>query len=1453
MANYTAGTAYLRIAPSMQGFNTTLRNELRSITPEPELGVQIKPKMTGFKSELQRELRELTPPPSVRVRVTPNLSRFRTDLFIALNQMAPPPVADVRVKPSMVGFRAALRAEVAALGLPDLEVVVKPIWRPGTQIIPRPEIDVWVRPHWRGGLGPLPDQTVNVRADKNSFATVGRMLGGLGKLFLGLVVPAAAVVGVSALSGAVGALTAAAIASVGALALIPALITAIGITVGAVKLGMTGFADTLKQTDPTKFAEGLAKLSPAARAAAVEIRSLSPAWTALRLDVQNALFRDVAATIDSLARIYLPVLRTGLTGTATSLSYATGGFREFAESSRTVADTRFLFDNTNTSVKIMSGSLDAVLRIFRDVAVVGSTFLPGLATGWAGAAQRASEYVAAARESGALAGVIQGGLDALRMLGDLFSNVGNIIGTVWRASQEAGGGFLQTMIQATDQAGQFLNSVNGYGALVTIFTTLRDIVSAFMPGLIAFVNSLATGIRILGPALPPIATAMSALLIAISPLIVVAAQIAAILGGALAQAVMALVPLVSTMASVIGTILLAAMRAIEPLFPVLLEVFRNLVPPLQSVAVTIGNVLVSALRLLAPFLPPLVDQFGRIIVALVPVVDALLKVGSAILNAVLPVVPVLVGAILTLIEKAVIPLLPPLVRLVESILPGVVATINVLVPVIEFLARILVNVLVWTIETIVIPIINFLAATIETINKVWQNAGQVVDTTWRNISTFISDAYTGVIKPTLDFLVSILDNVVGPAFNVLWTIIRIAIGAIAALIQLAWDTIIAPVFNAIVAFVRDVLGPIFTFFWQSVIVPVWNGIQSVINTVWTFVRDVIFQPIVNFINGPLTSANNVLLNNVIMPVWNGIQSVISTVWNAIRDNVFSPLVNFVTRTIPDAFNAGVRVVSDVWNTIKKALRDPIQAVIDVVYNRGIVASWNKIADFVGLPGQKLEIFNLPQYATGGPVTKPTALIAGEAGPEYILSAPAVRNMGGMAEVDKLHKRARERDGLKALNRGNIIDGASHDGPGAIRTGFGGVKPHVAMAGHFLKSKFGIGVVGGVGARGNVSDHPVGLALDFMTGGENGTALAQYAIQNMGHLGVKYAIWRQQINQGRGWTGMADRGSPTANHMDHVHVSFNAGAGGTAAGGIGGLTGGAAAPPFDPIAWVMGQFGNILGDISGIGAGKGGVWALVRGFGSKVFETIKKFAIDKATAWGGPIAEFVGGVASNVATGFNVGRWTPQALMALAQTGQSPLMLPTLLRRMNQESGGNPTAVNRNDINWQRGTPSVGLMQVIGPTFAANAGPYRNTQPQMYGVSTDPTANIYASIKYALGRYGSLPAAYNKAGGYDDGGMAFGRGMMFKNVIAPERTLDPRQTRAFEVLVGDLTGRGGYGSSRLTPDRGDAGSGMAGSNSGGPFIGQLVVPVPEGSSVNETLDAVMTRARHETRRGRYARP
>lgn len=72
------------------------------------------------------------------------------------------------------------------------------------------------------------------------------------------------------------------------------------------------------------------------------------------------------------------------------------------------------------------------------------------------------------------------------------------------------------------------------------------------------------------------------------------------------------------------------------------------------------------------------------------------------------------------------------------------------------------------------------------------------------------------------------------------------------------------------------------------------------------------------------------------------------------------------------------------------------------------------------------------------------------------------------------------------------------------------------------------------------EHSQGIAVDIMVSGERGWEVATFLRENFDALGISYLIYSQKIwsveRSGEGWRGMSDRGSTTANHYDHVHVT-----------------------------------------------------------------------------------------------------------------------------------------------------------------------------------------------------------------------------------------------------------------------------------------------------------------------------
>ncbi|HEX6473336.1 MAG TPA: hypothetical protein VF069_29875 [Streptosporangiaceae bacterium] len=121
-------------------------------------------------------------------------------------------------------------------------------------------------------------------------------------------------------------------------------------------------------------------------------------------------------------------------------------------------------------------------------------------------------------------------------------------------------------------------------------------------------------------------------------------------------------------------------------------------------------------------------------------------------------------------------------------------------------------------------------------------------------------------------------------------------------------------------------------------------------------------------------------------------------------------------------------------------------------------------------------------------------------------------------------------------------------PSSQVIGASGITGRMLNVRNEIDARFGPFPVIGCVRPGDPQDHGSGRACDFMesTGGvmptperqRHGDEVAAWAIANASRLGIKYVIWRQRIYDMRspGWDPMEDRGSITANHYDHVHVS-----------------------------------------------------------------------------------------------------------------------------------------------------------------------------------------------------------------------------------------------------------------------------------------------------------------------------
>jgi hypothetical protein len=159
-----------------------------------------------------------------------------------------------------------------------------------------------------------------------------------------------------------------------------------------------------------------------------------------------------------------------------------------------------------------------------------------------------------------------------------------------------------------------------------------------------------------------------------------------------------------------------------------------------------------------------------------------------------------------------------------------------------------------------------------------------------------------------------------------------------------------------------------------------------------------------------------------------------------------------------------------------------------------------------------------------------AAAAAKAAEEARLAAEAAAKAAAEAEAAKAAELA-----AAAPAAANVI--------AKISNSAGGVKAVAQAAANavvsYVPGAAGMTIGGTRASAADPGGHPSGLALDYMCSVALGNAIVEYHRAHWDELGVEYIIWQQRMlsSPGGSWKGMEDRGSATANHMDHVHVNY----------------------------------------------------------------------------------------------------------------------------------------------------------------------------------------------------------------------------------------------------------------------------------------------------------------------------
>ncbi|MFF9118245.1 hypothetical protein ACF09Y_22045 [Streptomyces massasporeus] len=228
-------------------------------------------------------------------------------------------------------------------------------------------------------------------------------------------------------------------------------------------------------------------------------------------------------------------------------------------------------------------------------------------------------------------------------------------------------------------------------------------------------------------------------------------------------------------------------------------------------------------------------------------------------------------------------------------------------------------------------------------------------------STAIKPAFDGIVfvgKILLTALVTLVllpivavIKIVGAIAMWLWTTaIKPAFEAIGALAMWLWTTAFRPAFQWI--------GDKAKWLWNNAIKPAWNGIVAGAKWMW----ENVLRPVFRFIWEGMKEVGRWakwLWQNAIKPAWNGIVSAGKWAWENGIKPIFDRFKSIV-KGLKGAFDTAVGGIRTAWDKIKSISRKPVQFVVDTVYNKGIVAVWNKVAGAFGAP--KLKEY---KFASGG--------------------------------------------------------------------------------------------------------------------------------------------------------------------------------------------------------------------------------------------------------------------------------------------------------------------------------------------------------------------------------------------------------------------------------------------------------------------------------------------------------
>ncbi|MFG6315977.1 phage tail tape measure protein [Bacillus velezensis] len=719
-------------------------------------------------------------------------------------------------------------------------------------------------------------------------------------------------------------------------------------------------------------------------------------------------------------------------------------------------------------------------------------------------------------------------------------------------------------------------------------------------------------------------------------------------------------------------VIVTSLATLKPAFTELVAAVGELGPSFAQLGSTlgafageIGKVFSESITELMPVIGQLASAFVQIFPAIMSFASEFVKIWTQIQSSLLQVVMSIVSQALPLLVNAFTTMIPPILSMVQSVFPVVLEVIKALIPIITFIAQAILPDLLGAVQLVFPVILSVIQAALPVITLIIQV-----------LASIIKDLATSVLPLVLSAVQAI--------FPVVTSIIQVAANVIVTVLQLA------------VAVIKNVLIPAIQFILQVV--------------------QIVFPVIVSVIQGALNIVTNIirlfsaLLRGDWQGVWNAVLGILKSVWSIIA-SVVTGAVNLVLLVVRTAWNTIKSVTSAVFSAIAGFLQSIWNSIWSTVTSlagkvaSGAVSAWNTLWG-----GTKRLFGRIKDFAvsTFNKMVDNAKALPGRIG-------DGIKNMAGKAM-----------EGVKALGNKlvggleGIVNGLTQSGINKVLGTLGVDKKHQIPKmeiPRFAKGTPAGGHKGGLAILGDGGGPELFRTPSGFTGLSPGTD----TLFNLpkGTQVLPHDMTKQLLAQGvPAFKDGTKKKSLFEKATDTVTSAKNA-----VVNTVKGAAGKVKDFAFDVWDYATNPKKLLSKIISSLGLKLPEIPAAFGELAKGAFNKVKSSAVGFLKKH---LDDSGGGFGSGEKATGNVKQWIRKAMQITKVPGSWFAPLTTIAMK---ESGGRtgPSTINKWDSNWKRGTPSMGLMQTIKPTFDAY---------KVKGMNDimNPVHNAAAAIKYILARY-----------------------------------------------------------------------------------------------------------------------